>query len=241
MEPLLRVENVSKSFPGVQALSGVSLHVMPGEVLSVIGENGAGKSTLMKILAGVQGPDSGRLVWQGREVRFGGPSEAIAAGISLIHQELNLAENLSIAENLFLGRLPSRWGIVQPGQMRQRAEGLLEQVGLEIPSSTPVKNLSIAQRQMVEIAKSLATDASLIIMDEPTSSLSVHESEKLFALIRRLKAQGVAIVYISHRLAEVAELSDRVEVLRDASYATEWISVVVRQIARDEVEAPVQA
>lgn len=220
MEPLLRVENVSKSFPGVQALSGVSLHVMPGEVLSVIGENGAGKSTLMKILAGVQGPDSGRLVWQGREVRFGGPSEAIAAGISLIHQELNLAENLSIAENLFLGRLPSRWGIVQAGQMRQRAEALLEQVGLEIPSSTPVKNLSIAQRQMVEIAKSLATDASLIIMDEPTSSLSVHESDKLFALIRRLKAQGVAIVYISHRLAEVAELSDRVEVLRDGRNAS---------------------
>lgn len=215
MEPILRVENVSKTFPGVKALSGVSLHVMPGEILGVIGENGAGKSTLMKILAGVQVPDSGTLWWKGNEVRFGNPSQAIEAGISLIHQELNLAENLSIAENIFLGRLPTAWGIVQSRKMLDRAGEYLKRVGLDIPTHTPLKKLSIAQRQMVEIAKSLSTDASLIIMDEPTSSLSAHESDKLFALIRQLKAQGVSIVYISHRLAEVAELSDRVEVLRD--------------------------
>jgi len=215
MKPLLRVENVSKSFPGVQALTGVSLHVMPGEVLGVIGENGAGKSTLMKILAGVQTPDSGLLWWQGAQVRFSSPSQAIEAGISLIHQELNLAENLSIAENIFLGREPTRMGFVRSRQMHHSADDLLEQVGLDIPSSTPLKRLSIAQRQMVEIAKSLSMEANLIIMDEPTSSLSTHESAKLFALIRQLQSQGVSIVYISHRLAEVAELSDRVEVLRD--------------------------
>ena len=217
--PLLRVQRVSKSFPGVQALWEVNMHVMPGEVLGVIGENGAGKSTLMKILAGVHRPDCGRLEWRGREVRFAGPSEAISAGISLIHQELQLAENLSVAENLFLGRWPSRWGLIQSQFMRRQADWWLEQVGLKIPSSRPLKSLSIAQRQMVEIAKALSGDASMIIMDEPTSSLSVHESETLFGLIRRLKAQGVSILYISHRLAEVAELSDRVEVLRDGRNA----------------------
>ena len=219
MESILRVENVTKSFPGVKALRGVSLHVEPGEVLSVIGENGAGKSTLMKILAGVQGQDSGELWWKGSQVRFANPSEAISAGISLIHQELNLADNLTVAENIFLGREPTRWGMIQSRQMRQRADEFLKRVGLEIPSSTSLQKLSIAQRQMVEIAKSLSTDANMIIMDEPTSSLSAHESEKLFQLIRQLKSEGVSIVYISHRLAEVAELSDRVEVLRDGQNA----------------------
>jgi ribose transport system ATP-binding protein len=219
MESILRVENVTKSFPGVKALRGVSLHVEPGEVLSVIGENGAGKSTLMKILAGVQGQDSGELWWKGSQVRFANPSEAISAGISLIHQELNLADNLTVAENIFLGREPTRWGMIQSRQMRQRADEFLKRVGLDIPSSTSLQKLSIAQRQMVEIAKSLSTDANMIIMDEPTSSLSAHESEKLFQLIRQLKSEGVSIVYISHRLAEVAELSDRVEVLRDGQNA----------------------
>ncbi|MFN9348446.1 MAG: sugar ABC transporter ATP-binding protein, partial [Planctomycetota bacterium] len=188
---------------------------MPGEVLSVIGENGAGKSTLMKILAGVQAPDSGSLWWQGRAVHFHSTSQAMEAGISLIHQELNLAENLSIAENIFLGRLPSAWGVVLTKQMRIRADDFLSRVGLKLPSSTPLSRLSIAQRQMVEIAKSLSIDSSLIIMDEPTSSLSAHESQRLFELIGQLKSERVSIVYISHRLAEVAQLSDRVEVLRD--------------------------
>lgn len=219
MEPILRVENVTKTFPGVKALQGVSLHVNPGEVLSVIGENGAGKSTLMKILAGVQGQDSGELWWKGSQVRFTNPSEAISAGISLIHQELNLADNLTVAENIFLGREPTKWGMIQSRQMRQRADEFLQRVGLDMSSGTSLQKLSIAQRQMVEIAKSLSTDANMIIMDEPTSSLSAHESEKLFQLIRQLKSEGVSIVYISHRLAEVAELSDRVEVLRDGQNA----------------------
>ncbi len=218
-EPLLRIDNITKTFPGVKALSGVSMHVMPGEVLGVIGENGAGKSTLMKILAGVQDQDSGKLVWKGQEVRFGNPSEAISAGISLIHQELNLADNLTVAENIFLGREPTRWGVIQSRVMRQKATELLRRVGLDVPANLSLQKLSIAQRQMVEIAKSLSTAANMIIMDEPTSSLSVHESEKLFALIRQLRSEGVAVVYISHRLAEVADLSDRVEVLRDGKNA----------------------
>jgi ribose transport system ATP-binding protein len=195
------------------------MHVMPGEVLSVIGENGAGKSTLMKILAGVQPPDSGQITWKGKLARFSNPHEAISAGISLIHQELNLADNLTVAENIFLGREPTSWGMIQSRRMRQRADELLARVGLNIASSTSLQKLSIAQRQMVEIAKSLSTGASLIIMDEPTSSLSGHESEKLFTLIRQLKSEGVSIVYISHRLAEVGQLSDRVEVLRDGQNA----------------------
>lgn len=240
MEPLLRVENISKSFPGVHALCGVTLHVMPGEVLSVIGENGAGKSTLMKILAGVQTPDSGTLWWKGKEVHFNSTSQAMEVGISLIHQELNLAENLSIAENIFLGRLPTAWGIVQTKQMRTRADEYLRRVGLNVPSSTPLARLSIAQRQMVEIAKSLSSDSSLIIMDEPTSSLSAHESQRLFELIGQLKSQGVSVVYISHRLAEVAQLSDRVEVLRDgknvATLASDQINhqkMVQAMVGRD--------
>lgn len=219
-QPLLVVDCITKSFPGVRALRGVSLHVMPGEVLGVIGENGAGKSTLMKILAGVHLPDSGTITWCARAVRFSNPSEAIDAGVALIHQELNLAENLSIAENIFLGREPVRFGLIQSGVMRTRADEYLKRVGLHLPSSTPVSSLSIAQKQMVEIAKSLATGARMIIMDEPTSSLSVHESECLFALIRQLRNDGVAIVYISHRLAEVSELSDRVVVLRDGENAS---------------------
>lgn len=230
MQPLLVVDCITKSFPGVRALRGVSLRVMPGEVLSVIGENGAGKSTLMKILAGVQLPDTGTLTWLGRQVRFGSPSEAMSAGISLIHQELNLAENLTIAENIFLGREPTSFGVIQSRVMRDKADEYLKRVGLQISSQTPISALSIAQRQMVEIAKSLSTDARMIIMDEPTSSLSAHESECLFALIRQLRSEGVAIVYISHRLAEVAELSDRVEVLRDGENAT---SLVRSQITHD--------
>ena len=220
MQPLLTIERVSKSFPGVQALRDVSLHVMPGEVLSVIGENGAGKSTLMKILAGVQLPDSGTIQWTGKSVRFTNPNEAMQAGIALIHQELNLADNLTVGENIFLGREPTKFGFILRTKMNTMAEACLKRVGLNFPANTPLQKLSIAQRQMVEIAKSVSTNARMIIMDEPTSSLSHHESNKLFDLIRQLKSEGIAIVYISHRLAEVGELSDRVEVLRDGQNAS---------------------
>ena len=213
--PRLAVASVSKRFPGVLALQEVSLEIMPGEILAVIGENGAGKSTLMKILAGILVPDSGSLSMDGQRVHFRWPGEAIRAGVSLIHQELNLHENLSVAENIFLGREPARWGWVDRASLRAQAETHLRQVGLDVSPDQSLASLSTASRQLVEVAKALSTAASVVIMDEPTSSLTASETDCLFALIHRLKQEGVSIVYISHRLKEVTELADRVEVLRD--------------------------
>lgn len=215
----LKIHEITKSFPGVKALRGVSFDVMEGEVLAVIGENGAGKSTLMKILAGVQPPDSGQLSWYDKPVFFSNTAESQACGISLIHQELNLAGNLSLAANIFLGREPHRFGWIDQRAMHREAAKYLEQVGLNLSTRTLAGELSIGQQQQVEIAKALSCDAKVLIMDEPTSSLSSGESEKLFQLIEKLRQQGVSIVYISHRLGEVAQLADRVEVLRDGANA----------------------
>jgi ribose transport system ATP-binding protein len=216
--PLLEARGVRKHFPGVLALDGVSLSVCPGEVLAVIGENGAGKSTLMKVLSGVYPPDAGELLLDGRPVRFSGVADAMRRGIILIHQELNLAENLSAAANLFLGR-ERLWG-GPLGWLRHRAMAadarrILGRVGLDVAPSRRVADLPPGQRQMVEIARALAQDARIIIMDEPTSSLTQRETERLFEVIADLRDGGVAVVYISHRLAEVKRIADRVEVLRD--------------------------
>lgn len=217
--PRFEVIDVSKRFPGVQALSGVSLQLADGEVLAVIGENGAGKSTLMKIMAGVHAPDSGTLRVEGREVRFGSPADAIAAGIALIHQELNLADNLTVAENIFLGREPARGGVIRRREMARRAAEYLDRVGLGIAPETRVDSLSVAHQQLIEIAGALSAEARVLIMDEPTSSLTTREAERLFRVVDQLRAQGVSIVYISHRLAEVQRLADRVEILRDGENA----------------------
>jgi len=225
--PLLAATDLCKRFAGVHALRNVSLSVSPGEVLAVIGENGAGKSTLMKILSGVFPPDSGALAWKGNPVHFRRTADAIAQGISLIHQELNLVDNLSIAENLFLGREPHRFGWVQRNQMIQSATTFLDQVGLRVNPAESLGTLSIAEKQLVEIAKAVATGAQLLIMDEPTSSLSNRETERLFELVDALRAAGTSIIYISHRLAEVTRLADRVEVLRDGQG--------VGSIARDQI------
>jgi ribose transport system ATP-binding protein len=215
----LTIHEITKSFPGVKALRGVSMDVMEGEVLAVIGENGAGKSTLMKILAGVQPPDTGELRWYGKPVSFANTSESQACGISLIHQELNLAGNLSLTTNIFLGREPHRFGWIDQSRIHREAAQYLEQVGLNISTKTLAGELSIGQQQQVEIAKALSCDAKVLIMDEPTSSLSSGEAEKLFQLIAQLRNRGVSVVYISHRLGEVARLADRVEVLRDGANA----------------------
>jgi ribose transport system ATP-binding protein len=220
--PLLEVREVRKHFPGVQALDGVSLHVGRAEVLAVVGENGAGKSTLMKVLAGVQRPDAGALLLDGRPAEFAGVAEAMRRGIVLIHQELNLAENLGVAANLFLGRERVRGGPL--GWLNQRAmnvaaRGLLARVGLDVPPGRPVGSLPPGQRQLVEIARALSLDARLIIMDEPTSSLTQRETDRLYEVIDDLKRSGVAVVYISHRLAEVQRVADRVVVLRDGRNA----------------------
>ena len=220
-EPWLEVIRVGKRFPGVCALDGVSLSLRRGEVLAVIGENGAGKSTLMKILAGIQRPDEGEIRLDGQAVSIDSTRDAARLGIALIHQELNLADNLDVGANLFLGREPRRLGFVRSREIDTRAGQLLAQVGLNVSPRTKVAALSVAQQQLVEIAKALAQQARILIMDEPTSSLSQHESEKLFIVIDTLRGQGVGIVYISHRLGEIQRLADRVVVLRDGRNADE--------------------
>lgn len=220
--PILEVRRLVKRFPGATALGGVSMAHYKGEALAVIGENGAGKSTLMKILAGVQEPDEGEILLRGAQVRIPNPKTATELGIALIHQELNLADNLDIASNIFLGREPhGRLGWIRQKEIREKAAQALDQVGLKTSVRTLVRDLSIGQQQMVEIAKALSFDARIIIMDEPTSSLSQYETENLFELIHTLRERGVGIIYISHRLGEVKELADRVVALRDGQNAGE--------------------
>ena len=218
-QPLLKIFAIGKQFPGVRALHDVDLTLNQGEVLSLVGENGAGKSTMMKILAGVHTPDEGTIELDGRAVQIGSVRDAQKHGIALIHQELNLSDNLDIAANIFLGNEPHKFGVLDRKRIHEESAGYLERVGLDFPTDTLVADLTIGHQQLVEISKALSVDARIIIMDEPTSSLSQKESESLFEVIRDLKSQGIAIIYISHRLGEVMELSDRVAVLRDGENA----------------------
>ena len=218
-DPFLEVRAITKSFPGVRALNNVSFALGRGEVLALIGENGAGKSTLMKILAGVQQPDSGDILIDGKPVQIDSTRSAMNLGVVLIHQELNLSDNLDIGANIFLGREPLRMGLMDRGKIRRESRRYLDQVGLDLSPDTIVSNLSIGRQQLVEIAKALSVDARVLIMDEPTSSLSAHETETLFQVVKELQSKGVSIIYISHRLGEVRELADRVTVLRDGENA----------------------
>ena len=218
---ILEVRGITKAFPGVKALKGVDLRLREGEVLAVIGENGAGKSTLMKILAGVQEHDGGEVLVDGKPVRFNGVEDALDRGIALIHQELNLADNLDVAANIFLGRESLKAGLLDTATMRQESKGYLDRVGLRVEPDRIVSELTIGHQQLVEIAKALSVNARVLIMDEPTSSLSQHEAEQLFKVIKDLASKNVAIVYISHRLGEVRELADRITVLRDGENAGE--------------------
>jgi ribose transport system ATP-binding protein len=217
--PRLEGRGLCRSFPGVKALDGVDIGLDAGEVLAVIGENGAGKSTLMKLLAGLQKPDSGQLLVDSRPISLQGPKHAAALGIALIHQELNLAGNLSIGANIYLGREPRRMGLIDRRSIRAASAAHLDRVGLDLDPDTAVERLPIGQQQLVEIAKALAQDARFIIMDEPTSSLSQTETERLFEVISDLRRRQVGVIYISHRLGEVTTLADRVEVLRDGRNA----------------------
>ena len=216
MEYLLRMEHIEKSFPGVRALKDASLRIRPGEVHALIGENGAGKSTLMKILSGVCKKDGGKILWMDKEIEIRSTAHATELGISIIYQELNQMPNLSIAENLFMGR-ERRLGrfLLDSKKTAEEAEKYVRAVGLDADVHTLCGELSIAQRQMVEVAKALSVNARLIVMDEPTSSLTDRETEILMGLIRRLKQNGVSIVFISHKLNEIFEISDRITVLRD--------------------------
>jgi ribose transport system ATP-binding protein len=216
--PLLEMEGIVKRFPGVVALSGVSLKLHAGEVLALMGENGAGKSTLMKVLGGATAPDEGQIKIDGQPIHLRSVADAKKLGIALIHQELMLAPNLSIADNIFLGGERHGWGPLfklRQREMNQVARQLLQRVGLNLPSTAAVSTLTAGQMQMVEIAKALSLRARMIIMDEPTSSLTLGESEQLFSIIHQLKKEGIGIIYISHRLEEVLHLADRITVLRD--------------------------
>ena len=213
----LRVEGLAKSFAGLKALAGVSLDVRHGEVHAVVGENGAGKSTLMKILGGIIPRDAGRTELDGREVSFSSPREAIAAGIAVIHQELSVLPTLNVVENLFMGRMPTRRGRILWKVLEERSRAALAEVGLDIDPRVLMNDLSISQRQLVEIAKALSINARLIIMDEPNSSLSETESERLFTVIESLKSRRVSVIYVSHKIDEVLRISDRITVLRDGA------------------------
>lgn len=217
---LLKIENISKSFPGVKALDNINFEVLTGEVHAVVGENGAGKSTLMNILSGVYSPEMGNLRLSGTKINFKDPRHAQEMGIGMIHQELSLAQHLNVMENIFLGRLKrNKLGFVNNKKLYSMCKNELECLGIkDIEPDMLIKNLSVSQMQMVEIAKALSLKSKLIIMDEPTSSLTQKESEMLFAAIRSLKQTGVSILYISHRMEEIFDISDRVTILRDGTY-----------------------
>ena len=216
-EPFLELVDISKTYPGVVALDHVDLLVSPGEVIALIGENGAGKSTLMKILGGIVEPSEGVVCIDG-EARHMTVAAAIAAGIAFVHQELNLFDNLDAAANVFIGREPRYGGplrLIDRKTLREKVRGLLLRVGADFGPDAPVADLSLAQRQLLEIAKALSLDARLVIMDEPTSSLTLSETDRLMGVIADLRKSGVSVIFISHRLGEVKRCADRVVVLRD--------------------------
>ena len=218
---LLEVRGLCKRFPGVRALHQVDLTLQRGQVLAVVGENGAGKSTLMKILAGIQAPDHGKIRMDGSPVEMRSVSDALGQGVALIHQELNLSDNLSISANVFLGHEPHRMGWTNHGKAYRETKKYLQMVGLDADPDTLVHDLTIGRQQLVEIAKALSINARILIMDEPTSSLSQKETETLFQVVDDLRDNGVSVIYISHRLREIIRLADHVTVLRDGENAGE--------------------
>ncbi len=218
--PLLSMRGIGKRFPGVIALDNVSLDIGAGEVVALCGENGAGKSTMMKILGGVYQPDAGELFMDGVAVKINNVTDSMKLCVAFIHQELNVLDNLDVAANIFLGREPrNALGLIDFKKIHADTEPLLKRLGLDVSSKTPLERLSIAQKQMVEIAKALSLNSRIIIMDEPTSSLTLSETDRLLELVLELKKAGVSVVYISHRLSEVEHIADRVVVLRDGKNA----------------------
>jgi ABC-type sugar transport system ATPase subunit len=217
-EWLLEANDISKGYPGVKALKGVDFKIAPGEVVAVVGENGAGKSTLMKILSGAIKPDTGTLFWNGEAIEFSCPLDAQAQGISTIYQELMIIPELSVVENVFLGNLQRRSGILDWKAMRREARGILDRLGMEASVDAKAGELSVAEQQLIEIAKSSRRKSRLLIMDEPTASLSREEVDRLFDLVRSLRNDGIAVILITHHLNEIFEICDRLIVLRDGDY-----------------------
>jgi len=226
-EYILQMKNISKSFPGVKALDGVSLNVRPGTVHALMGENGAGKSTLMKCLFGIYKMDEGEVVFNGEQVYFKDTKDALEKGIAMVHQELQPILERDIAENIFVGRYPTTgfgpFKLIDHDKMHKDAEALLPEVNLEkFSSKTKLKELSVSQMQSVEIAKAVSHDAKVVIMDEPSSSLTEKEVESLFEIIERLKKQNCAVIYISHKMEEILRISDEVTIMRDGTYVGTW-------------------
>lgn len=215
---MVSMKGISKAFPGVQALSDVDITLYKGEVMALLGENGAGKSTLMKVLSGIHSRDEGVVRIDGEEIQLLNPKVAAEKGITIIHQELNLCEDLSVAENIFLGREITSYGINSQNKMNKEAQKILDRLNVDISPEEIVENLSVSKQQMVEIAKALSVNSKVLIMDEPTSALSFKEIEELFRIINKLKSEGTAIVYISHRLEELKFITDRVTILRDGQF-----------------------
>ena len=218
MEYVLEMRDVVKSFPGVRALDGAQLCVRPGSVHALMGENGAGKSTLMKCLFGIYQKDSGSIRLDGHEVAFGNPADAMEHGVAMVHQELNQALRRSVADNIWLGRYPTRAGLVRQRYMEQRTRELFSELGVEVDPAAIIGTLSVAQRQMVEIAKAVSYNARVLVLDEPTSSLSDREVAHLFRIMGKLRSRGCGIIYISHKMDEILAISDEVTVMRDGKY-----------------------
>jgi ABC-type sugar transport system ATPase subunit len=214
----VKFEHISKRFLGVQALSDVSLEVAEGSCHALCGENGAGKSTLGKILAGIHRPDSGRVFVHGREVSFDSPRDALHAGVGMVHQELAFCENLTVAENLLLGAIPRKRGFVDRTEMERRAREMVDEIGSHLDVRAPMRQLTIAQQQLVQIATAVCGGATIIVFDEPTSSLSQADADRLYVLIGRLKERGVTCIYVSHRMHEIYRLCDTISVLRDGQH-----------------------
>ena len=239
---LLQMRSITKTFPGVRALDGVTFDLHKGEIHALVGENGAGKSTLMKVLGGVYPhPEyGGELLIEGQPIRFGGVRDAERAGIAVIYQELSLIKEMTVGENIFLGREPSKWGVIRWEELYRRARKLLDSLNLEIDVHTPIRNLGIGQQQLVEIAKALSQEARILVLDEPTAALTDTEVKTLFGILNRLRSKGVGMIYISHKLGEVFQLSDRITVLRDGKTVgtnptSEWseTSVIARMVGRE--------
>jgi inositol transport system ATP-binding protein len=231
--PLLEIEGVRKAFPGVVALDDVRFRLHAGTVHALMGENGAGKSTLMKIIAGIYTPDQGTLRVKGRELTLDGPLDALENGIAMIHQELNLMPFMTVAENIWIRREPTnRLGLVDHGELRRRTQALFTRLAIDIDPDVDVRRLTIANRQMVEIAKAVSFDSDVLIMDEPTSALTDREVEHLFRIIRQLRAQGKGIVYITHKMNELFEIADEVSVFRDGRYIDTRSS---HDVTRDDI------
>ena len=241
-QPFLEMKNITKSFPGVRALDGVSLDLQPGEIHALVGENGAGKSTLMKILGGVYPHPQygGEISIEGSVQEFSGVRDAEKAGIAVIFQELSLVREMSVGENIFLGREPRKFGVIRWEELYRRARQLLDDLHLAIDPHTPIRNLGIGQQQLVEIAKALSHNARILVLDEPTAALTDGEVETLFGILNKLRARGVGMIYISHKLNEVFRISDRITVLRDGktvgtNSAANWTEpqIIARMVGRE--------